>query len=336
MIPVPENEPIPSIAELNRDMEPYIIQSVYPRCPKFKDTFSQLQFVHFADVHWHQEHWDRIMEYINTYSDTIQFAIHAGDYCGTTQQNYIDLYAEGIKCVRPVLNCLGNHDSYDEMQGKLCTDPAPAHALCFKYKDSWDASFMDCEHSMSYFKDFPEANVRLIVLDCYYHQEEQLVWLEKLLDDALEKGIHVITVSHEPSHPLPDRLDVTFQTLVDVHSIVAPKKEYEFDHLIADFKKKGGMHICNLAGHEHSNYFARTEHGVLNSIVERAASWKCNWSDANRIRGTRTYDSFNVVAIDTNMKLLKLIKIGNNTDLYLRTKKVLCWDYENEKVIFNG
>ncbi len=335
MIPVPENEKIPSVAKLNRDMEPYVIQSVYPRSSRFEDKFLPLQFVHFADIHWHLEHWNRIMEYINEYSDTIEFALHTGDYCGTTQENYIDLYKEGLKCVRPVLNCAGNHDCYDIAQGKLNPHPKAAYERLFNHTDGWDVNFMNAEYAMNYYKDFPQANLRLIVLNDYYQLEEQNLWLKKLLYEALEKRIHVITASHEPTHPLTEPVDTPFQTILNLNAPVQAKVEYEFDHLIAEFKKKGGKHICHLGGHEHANYFSFTTHGILNCLVERAASWKCRWSDANRIRGTRTYDSFSVIAVDTNVNLLKIIRIGNNTDMFMRTKKVLCWDYGNNKII-NG
>ena len=338
MIPVPENQPIPSIIELNKDMEPYVIQSARARSSVFEDKFRPIQFVHFSDIHWYTELWNRVMEYINYYSDTIEFAIHSGDYCGTTQENYIDLYNTGTKCVRPVLNCVGNHDCYDETMGKLSPDPSKARELCFNYTKDWDVNFMKVEHSMSYYKDFEDANMRLIVLDCYYHLEEQFKWLKELLDDAREKEIHVMTVSHEPTHPCTGPNDIHFQPYDEWHYAYSAKrginKEHEFDHIIADFKKAGGIHICHLAGHEHSNFFSFTEHGVLNCAVEKASAWQgCRWIDSHRIRGTKTYDAFNVVTVDTNMHMLKLVKIGNNVDLYLRSRKTLCWDYINNKVI---
>jgi hypothetical protein len=47
----PENEKILSVAELNRDVEPFVIQASAVRTMFFKDPFKPLQFVHFSDVH---------------------------------------------------------------------------------------------------------------------------------------------------------------------------------------------------------------------------------------------------------------------------------------------
>ena len=101
---------------------------------------------------------------------------------------------------------------------------------------------------------------------------------------------------------------------------------------IEEFIKKGGNYVCNLAGHNHHDEFGLTQKGVLNVVVENANDWD-KLGDANRVLGTKSYDCFNVVAVDTDMGLLKIVRIGSNVDHYLREKNYLCFDYINKKVI---
>lgn len=53
----------------------------------------------------------------------------------------------------------------------------------------------------------------------------------------------------------------------------------------------------------------------------------------SRVKGTKSEDCFNVVAIDTELGLIKVIRIGANTDHYMHTKNAFCYDYINKKVI---
>ena len=336
MLPTSTTEKIPSVMELNQDMEPYIIQGTAKRTQFFHDTHKPLQFVHFTDMHGQgtQELWDRIMEYINYYSDYIEFALHTGDYVYASLKDHGDMYTLGTPCVKPVLNCPGNHDSVDviEIEGQKQAVPATPEQIFHKlylHSDNWGVTFLPCEHPLSYYKDFPEAAIRLIVLDCYRQTKETAAWLPGVLEDARQKGYHVITASHFTTNVVTNRLDVTFQSPDDYRDLNLHIFHPEIDPYelaIVAFKEAGGIHICHLAGHDHADTFGYTDRGVLNY----------KWADSKRIRGTRTYDSFNVVSVDADQHLLKLAHIGNPVDHYFRSKRALCYDYKNNKVIFNG
>ena len=330
-----------SIIELNRDVEPFVIQSSATRTPffnqKFDDKYSVLQFLHFSDVHMRLDCWDRVMEYMNYYKDYISFALHTGDYCEGSQERYRDLYADGIERERIVYNSVGNHDtfSYDSEHVLSITGKKKPHELLFNHTDDWDVTFFDLEYSMSYYKDFPESNIRMIVLDPYYDIEEQTRQLAALLEDAREKGIYVITAMHEKTDAVEESFGVTFNTLNDYQALSEGSARRPFEETIVEFVNSGGVHICHFAGHDHHDGFGITEHGILNSIVPCATTWN-GWSDGKRVEGTKTQDCFNIVSIDPNLKLLKLVRVGDNSDHYLREKKLLCFDFANRKVIYNG
>lgn len=321
-----------SIIDVAKPMERAIIQGAFPRCEQlFRDPFKPLQFVHFSDIHSIRDHWDRIMMFINHYEKYLTFAIHTGDAVSSNYEGNTDLYRFGVPTKLPVLSCLGNHDKHS------CNGVVPSKAdvkrAVFGPMENWDATFMEAESSMAYYKDFPESNVRLIVLDLYYDQEQQVEWLRNLLAQAKEEGMHVFTAMHTPTDRLVDCPPTTFHTVMDwtVLNEDMPKTIYE--DIIADFIDDGGIYICNLCGHHHHDLFGYTERGVLNVAVEMATCW-APWDDTIRVFDTPTYDCFNVTSVDVNTGIFRIVRIGNNIDFFLRQKHVLCYDYINRKMIY--
>lgn len=328
-----EFEKIPSIAELNRDVESFVIQASGQRTRFFNDSYKVLQFVHFSDIHASSELWERLMDYIDTYEDYFHFALHTGDYCEDSQDVYVNLYNQRLPQNVPVYNCVGNHDTH--RLDRVRQPKRTAHKLLFSHAADWNVCFQDIDASMTYYRDFPESGIRLIVLDCYYGGSQQAQWLEQRLKEAAAKGIHVITAAHEMTSSITHKLDVTFQTLDDFERLGGNRVHHlDIEEIILRFQSEGGVHICHLAGHEHSDMIGYTDNGILNVIVECATNWD-GWSDSRRLRGFRCYDCCNVVSIDVNQTLLKLVRVGDNADHYLRRKRVLCYDYLHKKIICN-
>lgn len=338
----------PEIVRLNEDVEQYVLQASRSR-PEivfkkhFDDKYEPLCFVHASDMHNVPETWDRMVQYVNYYGDYISFALHTGDFCGGSQLLYTDMY-DGEKCIKPIYNCVGNHDCYSGEGKWLLNKKEIAHGLLFKHTEGWDACFSDCRAPMSYYKDFSQSGIRLIVLDDYYDIPQTREWLKKLLTDALEKGISVITAQHEPTNYITCRASEKFNPYDDFISVVkyneAHRTEPAFDEhgrllyedIIAEFINNGGSFVCNLAGHEHIDYFGYTDAGVLNSVVANGTTWD-GISDMRRTEGTKSIDCFNVVAVDVNLGLLKIVRIGADVDHYFRTRTALCYDYINKKMI---
>ena len=321
------------IITFNKDVEPFVIQASEGLGQMFTDKTKPLVFTHFSDIHTRQELWNRIVEYNNHYKDYLKFSIHSGDYCGGNRLAYIDLYANGTSCDIPLLNCVGNHDTYlaDNSKG----DKATTHDLLFNHTDNWNVTFMDIANSMTYYKDFPTQKIRFIVLDYYYDIDEQCTWLLDRLNEAKNLGYHIITCMHEMTNPIINKLDTTFQTIDNFEALGGNKQSVsKFDKVIGDWKKTGGVHVANFAGHEHSDFIGYTENGVLNICVQ-AATDNIIWTDGKRVQGTRTWDCFNVVSVETSTGTLKLIRVGNNSDHYLREKKILSYDYINKRIIFS-
>ena len=324
-----------SIISLNKDMEPYVIQAASGRPEAFGDKYKVLQFVHASDMHKRLDMWNRMVQWINYYDQYVSFAIHTGDYVGGTQAEFVDMYADGNDCDVPILNLPGNHDTMLPGVSKQQTASKQSvyDIICGEQCKDWGVTFMPGEYSMAYYKDFPESNIRLIALDQYYDIEEQKVWLKGLLDEALAKDLHVITAMHEPSGAIAYPLDTSFHTYnYDLYSVLG---KHPIEDVISEFINNGGVHIVNLVGHEHHDLCGYTMGGVLNIAVESGTPWEY-WCDGVRVEGTKTFDAFNVVSVDVNAGVLKVIRIGNNTDPYMRTKEPLCYDYINKKIVAGG
>ena len=321
------------IITLNKDVEPFVIQASEGLGQMFTNKTKPLVFTHFSDVHTMQELWNRIIDYNNYYSDYLKFSIHTGDYCGGNRLSYNDLYANGNPCDIPVFNCVGNHDTYLSNNSK--GDKKTTHDLLFNHTTNWNVTFMDIANSMTYYKDFTSEKIRFIVLDYYYDIDAQCTWLLEQLNGAKALGFHVITCMHEMTNVITNKLDTPFQTIDNFESLGGNKHSIsKFDKVIGNWIKGGGVHVANFAGHEHSDFIGYTDNGVLNICVQSATD-NIIWTDGKRVKGTRTWDCFNVVSVDVATNNLKLIRVGNNSDHYLREKKVFSYDYISRKILSN-
>lgn len=320
------------IITLNKEQEPFVIQSTATKAIGIGASLKPLTFIHFSDWHNVPALWVRICDYMNRYKDYIQFALHTGDYCAGWQGEYTDAYLLK-ETINPILNCVGNHDTYTKDMKENTQESA--YKLLFKHTDDWNVTFGESANSMYYYKDFQESEIRLIVLDCYYDIDNQKTWLEARLNEAKDLNYAVITAMHEVSKTIIDKIQCTFQTLDNYESAGGNQSAGKFDAIIKAFKDNGGVHIVNLCGHEHDDMIGYTSNGVLNLVVECATTWN-GWTGGNRIKGTKTYDCFNVFSVEKDTGVFKVVRIGDNSDHYLRAKNVLSYDYINKKVLYNA
>lgn len=320
-----------SIDDYNSDKEIINIQASYGRNKHANDPYSVLRFLHFTDIHGDQLAWNRIIEYANKHKDDyIDFLLHTGDYTPTYQSDYVPLYENGLKPELPFYNVIGNHDVHTSNENMA--DKETTHEMFFENVSDLDVTFMQGDYSMTYYKDFVSSNVRLVVIDNYYDLETQATWLADVLSDAKSKGYHVITAMHQLSHRIAQKLDTGFQTKFPFEDYGGNHSTTIFDAVLSEFINDGGVHVCNLVGHEHSDMIGYTSNGVLNISVE-GASANPQWCDGNRVIMTKTFDSFNNVFVNANIGCFTLVRIGNNVDSYGRQRNVLTYDYVNKEIV---
>lgn len=95
-----------------------------------------------------------------------------------------------------------------------------------------------------------------------------------------------------------------------------------------DFATYNGTLVGAFVGHQHCDTF-----GYLNGIpviavasgtTDLAAAFE---SDTPRINGTKTEDSFNIIAIDTVNKKIKMVKIGADMTYSMNERKYVAINY---------
>lgn len=322
-----DTQPI-SIVELNRDMESAFIQAT---AKKRTDTNEVFTIVHASDIHGKQDLFNRVVEFTNYYISNLKLIINTGDYVYKGQEDFIDLMGNAEINNVHFYNVIGNHDQYVSDSDRSQAPKSSTYTnVITKTQRGWqglNVTYMPGDNSMTYYKDFTNPKIRLIVLDDYYDIDTQATWLASRLEEAKTKGYAVITAKHEKTDTIVTK--VTPFNSKDSHT---GTYDTTFETVIKSFIDAGGTYICNLCGHEHVDETGYTANGILNVVIECATD-DTYWQNCKREKGTKTYDCFNIVSIDTNQGLIKIVRIGDNTDMYMRTKCYTCYDYINKKEI---
>lgn len=327
---------VPDAVSLNESQLPYV-QQLFGGRPSLIGTDHELAFVHFSDVHRSQTNWNRVMQFAKQFSGNLSFAIHTGDFVAGDQRGYTNLYENGFDSGIPELNVVGNHDVYTDFANRTMATKSVTKSLIFPDTSDWGVTWGTDDEPMSYYKDFATKKVRLVVLDCYYDKESQASWLATVLAEAKSLGYAVITATHEVTKSLTEFVDCTFTTK-DIDALTTAGLNHSstpYDAVIKAFKDSGGEHVCNLCGHEHVDIIGYSENGILNVVIGASLGYDSTSSDIYRAVNTRTFDLFNAVSINQNQHLIKIVRIGANTDHYLQGRNVLCYDYQSKKVIAN-
>lgn len=84
-----------------------------------------------------------------------------------------------------------------------------------------------------------------------------------------------------------------------------------------DFSSHGtGVFVGYLVGHTHKDIIAKssvyTDQNVYCLTDTAGGTWQNEGSDLPRVDGTKTQDAVTVIGIDTNARLVKLVRIGSN------------------------
>ncbi len=316
------------IVELNRDIQNALIQST---AKKKADEKEVLTIMHITDIHGRQDLFNRLVEFSNYYYSNINMLLHTGDYVYKGQEDFVDLMSNAE--INNVLfyNVVGNHDQYvsnaDRSQaGKALTYEKVIGGTTRAWQ-GLGVTYMSGDYSMTYYKDFSDSKIRIIILDDYYNIPEQAEWLKDVLEQARTNGYQVITAKHSKSDNISTRI-----SCFNSKDTYTGKYNTTFENVIKEFIDAGGVHICNLCGHEHIDEVGYTANGILN-IVAECVTDDVYWQNCKRNKGTKTYDCFNIISIDTNQGHLKIVRVGDNTDIYMRKKQYTCIDYINKTVI---
>lgn len=309
-----------------------------------------LTLVHFSDLHGYTTNLARIVEFTNTYKEYINDIIHTGDSVNGIISDTNPF--ESVEGAERILNVIGNHEawlSYDipdyTATEKQCYDKifAPSIANWGVVQPADAEALGKCY----YYKDYLEAKIRLIVLDnIHWHTRfevaddasAQKTWFINTLEEARSKEYTVIAAMHyTPVNGVDLIKNTGFSRYSKNDTEIWGDGWYASDEIfncVDEFVENGGQFATWLIGHTHYDMCGQVHgHNRQFMIVIQSCSRSsvCDYM----VNGTKTQDAFNVLTIEPTNGLVKITRIGNDTDAYMQSKKTLCYDFKNKELIYS-
>lgn len=329
---------------------------------------------HASDFHTDKARYERFRDFVDGV-DMIDAAIVSGDLTDKGKSAEMSgMLAVEFDRITP-MQVIGNHERQD---GKTIAQVVSGMGMSAAY----------------YYTDFSSGigsqKIRIIVLNQYdtsstsfdvaqatgHFSQTQIDWLLGVLDDAAQKGYHVIVSMHAPDQgaltaPLPSDNDKGFyqRDYRWKNNLSSPLKTPLVEDIIAAFKAKStvsgtytftdgvssvtvnhtfankGVFVAYIVGHLHIDATGYSQqHGdqlylvCPNSCVKGGENmldpdgqerfYGGSVSDLPRIIGTKTEDCFNVYAIDTTNKVVKVVRVGADMNDLMEKREVAWFDYE--------
>lgn len=299
-----------------------------------------LSFCVFTDIHGDSENLTRYINFCKKYNSNIDAMLCLGDMVSLKFGDDFD-YWLGTDGAENILCTLGNHDVWLTGSGGGKADKIQVYNKYFVNIGLWNVAQPPNAQTnglMYYYKDYTNYSIRLVVLDCMYWDTNEKNWFNEVLSSAIQNNYHVIVTTHfNPTRALSIIDNCNFYSLdYGFNNLVVPSGELV--ECVNNFIQNGGKFVCWLSGDSHYDAC-----GIYNgtagkqlSLTFENASCEATWNDSDRVRGTATQDNFNFIAIDTTSNLIKCIRVGCNTDRYLRQKQFFVYDYFNHKIVSHG
>lgn len=322
-------------------------------------NYSNLSLLHFSDLHGDAVNLARIVKCFDVYSKRIGInaseitlindMIATGDQMASGITENFNWWANNGGS--PILQVIGNHDAWtwDGDTHTTVSEQDCYNKFISPFLLDWpgivqpSGAGANGYYPCYYYKDYSNANVRLVVLDCMHYNTDgtstvtenvpgtQDTWFTNVLADAKANGLAVIVACHYPPEALT-LMDVNFcSALYEQSDVINPAAVGR----VQDFIDGGGEFVCWFGGHKHKDAFGyATNHpSQLCYLIETANCDLYNEGYVEHIDYTPTQDCFNILTVDTSKKWLKLLRIGNNMDLSLRHKGSICINYATKTVI---
>lgn len=317
------------------------------------ESVPPVSILHFSDIHGNGTELNNIMKFYQQNNNIIDSIICTGDMAKASVSSDFTFW-ENTEGIENVMVAMGNHEYY--------TNSASDHTKynisdqiqkwIGVYYENWNV--IRPEGASWYYKDYDEAMVRLIVIDCNLTNSEggsdQKEWLESILDDANENEYAVVIASHyvygggnsyneNISHPFTNVFSQGTES-----SITYDWSPTCYVDTVQDFIDDGGTFVCWITGHSHADYLRNIKIGntiytdQLNVAITAASPshdypLTLTTGDLPREQGTPTESAFNVVTIDTVNKLLKIVRIGSDTTTKMTKREMMCYDYIHRQLL---
>lgn len=299
-----------------------------------------LTLLHFSDLHADVDAMNRIMDDASAYDDMIDGVICTGDIVANTAGQISGWWNSDV------MTCIGNHDSASYSSGYDWTALSMADRDAYyiaPFESNWGITHTP--GTSYYYKDYADSNVRLIVMDSMLYMSDsyasqastQTAWLSDLLSDAITAGLHVLIAIHsihDGAEPVPCSFTRIWAGTAGLDaSCNTPQVVVD---AVATAIGNGLDFIGYIVGHTHQDGIWDAEGDgtqMIYCITCAAVSYAPQWQNSDQHRST-TMDAYNLVTIDTNNKLVKIVRGGGaNVDDKMRPRRMLCVSYDTGTVI---
>ena len=303
----------------------------------YKNQLPLLTLLHFSDIHGDAVAMNRLCNFMEEYGENIDECICTGDLLGSRWKSDFEFWGRDERA-KTILSCVGNHDVLADDSGwnwELRVSQEDCYKRFFApYISNWGCVYQ--QNKTFYYKDYPVNKIRLVVINSVLQtaeREEQLDWLDSVLKDAINNDLCVVIAAHYPI--FMKKIPCNFSTL-DRSDGFGEKSMDAYQEKVASFIKNGGNFITWLAGHKHMDYIGYNEQfpNQLCIVIEALCCYQsAAYNDADRREGMPSQDLYNLVTIDIFDNIIKIVRVGNNLDRYLRKKDTLCINYKTFEVI---
>ena len=319
---------------------------------------SQLVLLHFSDIHNDIQRIERILAFKNKYSWAVDDIILSGDIAGSKFSNFDTNIAE-LDGYSDILITVGNHDVYDHngdapsshysdrqywatqeekyklwMQGKTSDESESDNIATWGVVQPTGAG-ENGYYPCYYYKDYTDMKVRMVVLDCMDDRDDgvQLAWFNTVLSSAKTAGLHVLVVDHYApriSYADTQYIQCGFNCLSDTFGPNVGQAISSYVEAVDTFINSGGIFICWLCGHFHWDQIATlASHPKQMYIAIAAGNITEHMQHRAREVGQQSEDLFNIVAIDTFRKHIRVARVGSEYDRYLQHAGTMCLSYDS-------
>lgn len=303
----------------------------------YKNQLPLLTLLHFSDIHEDATAMERVCDFMEKYGDNIDDCICTGDLLADRWKSSFDFWDQNGRA-KTILSCIGNHDALTDDVGwnwEMCASQEACYKRFFApYISNWGCVYQ--QNKTYYYKDYPDNAIRLIVINSILRDaecQEQLDWLDDVLNDAINHSMHVVIAMHYPIYM--KKIPCNFSTL-DEPDGIGEKSMDVYQEKVDSFIKKGGNFVVWLTGHIHIDYIGYNEKfpNQLCIAIDALNCYQSNaYSDTERVEGMPSQDLYNLVTIDTFDNIIKIIRVGSNLDRYLRKRDTLCINYKTFEII---
>jgi hypothetical protein len=307
----------------------------------------------FSDIHGNISRFERIIQLGNGWEDIIDCIIDGGDDTAAYKaQGNLDWYnTRALTSDKPIVRAAGNHDAWTTNYNVWATKQelyeyftsVAVAQLTSKGATVVQPSDAATVYKNYYYVDF--GSLRMVVLTALtgggYYDTDQATWFASVLEDARINDKSVICLNHAPM-PIISAVEnvesnwCSYKTRTSDGTIM---QEDPLDKVDA-FIRTGGKFICWLTGHTHIDFvmkYSKTVDSVTKTQFAFTTSCaKGGVNDGAQPTGDKrnpAYDLFNMVSVDLTNHLLKIWRIGFNTNVYLQVHNTFVWDFVNNRMV---